>query len=110
MEDGLETDERCLESQMQKIEEMEATERQLEEELMELELVSWEDKLTLEKQKENRIRTEILLLQSSIAKSETEILSFVEKIRSLTIKTEEATQELNRFLEEKKEKENKVWS
>jgi len=107
LEGDLEVDEKELESQMRKVEELEAADRKLEEELVELELVSWEDKLDLEKQKEKRIRTEILLLQSSIAKSEKEILSCVEKVRKLTIKTEEATKELNRFLEEKKGKENK---
>lgn len=110
MEGDLEVDEKQLASQMHKIEEMEAVERKLEEELVELELVSWEDKLILEQQKESRIRTEIVLVKSSISKSETEILSCVKKIQSLTIKTDKATQELNRCLEGKKEKENKVWS
>lgn len=104
------TDEDELDVQLERIEELEKTEKEMENELEELELVSWEEKLTMEKQKENRMRTEILLLRSSIAKSETEIKSVTEKIKLLTRKTEEAMKELNNCLEEQKYNDKKLIS
>jgi chromosome segregation ATPase len=42
-------------------------------ELSELELVSWDDKLTMERQKETQMTTELSLLKSSITRSEKEV-------------------------------------
>lgn len=102
MEGDAEVEERQLEAQLRKIEEMEALEKAVDSELEELELISWEEKLEMERQKEVRIQTEFLLLRSGVVKSESEI-------KEITSKTEDITKEFNqRLLEKQREKEKQV--
>ena len=104
LEMDLEVDDKQLATLSDRLKELEEMEKEAEDEIQDLELVSWDEKLHMEKQKEQRMRTEIMLLQSSILKSESEISRIEKKIKLLTGEIDSA----NRASQESKQKEEET--
>ena len=71
-----------------KLSELEATERRVNEELEELELVSWHDKLEMEMARCAHLEADIKALMSSIAQSETEVDRWQQRVDEITATTE----------------------
>ena len=63
-------------------------ERRINEELEELELVSWHDKLMLETARCTQLEAEVEALMSSIAQSETEVDHWQQRVNEITSVTE----------------------
>jgi len=59
-------------------------------ELMDLELVSWEDKRNMELQKLSRMTTELTLLRTSVARSDKDIVRIEENNRQLSAELDAA--------------------
>ena len=70
-----------------KLSELEATERRVDEELEELELVSWCDKLDMETARCAQLEADAQAMTSSIARSEAEIQRWQQRVYEITAET-----------------------
>lgn len=87
---------------------LQQTEKSLCESLQELDLVSWVDKLEIEKQQEKMLLSEITLVRSQLANAESELLAAKNKIHKLNEEAEDAKRVQGKREQEAKEKEIKV--
>jgi len=71
-----------------KLSELEATERRVNEELEELELVSWQDKLDMETARCAQLDADAESVMSSIARSDAEIDRWQQRLHDITAETE----------------------
>jgi len=71
-----------------KLSELEATERKVNEELEELELVSWQDKLDMETARCAQLEADAEALTSSIARSDAEINRWQHRVYEITAENE----------------------
>ena len=84
------------------------TERSLDSALQELDLVSWVDKLEVEKQHEKMLQSELTLVRSQLANAESELLAAKNKVHKLTQEVENGKREQTKRDTEAKEQEIKV--
>lgn len=87
-EDTLESLKNSEQSLSIKFSELESVERRVNEELEELELVSWHDKLAMETARCTQMQTDAEALMSSIARSEMEADQWQQRIDEITHTTE----------------------
>ena len=84
------------------------TEKTLDDSLQELDLVSWVDKLEIEKQQEKMLQSELTLVRSQIANAESGLLSSKSKEHSLRGELEDTRREQLSREHEHQERELKV--